>query len=71
MRWAALIGRIHERTRPAPCPSLITALQRRGRPYMKLSMKPFCMGLPGAMKCQVTRLSCAQASMAFEVNSVP
>ena len=38
---------------------------------LKLSQKPFCIGLPGAMKCQTTLLSCAQASMAFEVNSVP
>src|SRR5216684_1487965 len=29
------------------------------------------MGLPGAMKCQVMPFSCAQASMAFDVNSVP
>src|SRR5271166_6819781 len=38
---------------------------------LKLSQKPFCMGLPGAMKCQVSLLSRAHASMAFEVNSVP
>jgi len=33
--------------------------------------KPLCMGFPGAMKCQATVLSCAQASMARDVNSVP
>ena len=38
---------------------------------LKLSQKPFCIGVPGAMKCQTTLLSCAQANMAFEVNSVP
>src|ERR1700722_19735780 len=38
---------------------------------LKLSQKPFCIGFPGAMKCQTTLLSCAQANMAFEVNSVP
>ena len=38
---------------------------------LKLSQKPFCIGFPGAMKCQITLLSCAQANMAFEVNSVP
>ena len=27
--------------------------------------KPFCIGFPGAMKCQTTLLSCAQANMAF------
>lgn len=29
------------------------------------------MGLPGAMKCQVMLCSSAQASMAFDVNSLP
>jgi hypothetical protein len=38
---------------------------------LKLSQKPFCIGFPGAMKCQTTLLACAQANMAFEVNSVP
>ena len=38
---------------------------------LKLSQKPFCIGFPGAMKCQATLLSCAQANMASEVNSVP
>ena len=38
---------------------------------LKLSQKPFCIGFPGAMKCQTTLLSCAQANTAFEVNSVP
>src|SRR5277367_570556 len=38
---------------------------------LKLSHKPFCIGFPGAMKCHTTPLSCAQANMAFEVNSVP
>ena len=38
---------------------------------LKLSQKPFCIGFPGALKCQTTLLSCAQANMAFEVNSVP
>jgi len=38
---------------------------------LKLSQKPFCIGFPGAMKCQMILLSCVQASMAFEVNSVP
>ena len=38
---------------------------------LKLSQKPFCIGFPGAMKCQTTLLSCAQANMAFDVNSVP
>jgi hypothetical protein len=38
---------------------------------LKLSQKPFCIGFPGAMKCQAGALSCAQASMAREVNSVP
>ena len=42
----------------------------RMRP-LKLSQKPFCIGFPGAMKCQTTLLSCAQANMALEVNSVP
>ena len=34
---------------------------------LKLSQKPLCIGFPGAMKCQTTLLSCAQANMAFEV----
>jgi hypothetical protein len=38
---------------------------------LKLSQKPFCIGFPGAMKCQTIWCSCAQESMAFEVNSVP
>jgi hypothetical protein len=38
---------------------------------LKLSQNPFCMGLPGAMKCQAMLCSSAQASMAFDVNSVP
>ena len=38
---------------------------------LKLSQKPFCIGFPGAMKCHTILLSCVQASMAFEVNSVP
>ena len=38
---------------------------------LKLSQKLFCIGFPGAMKCQTTLLSFAQANMAFEVNSVP
>src|SRR5271156_3051276 len=38
---------------------------------LKLSQKPFCIGFPGAMKCQTSLLSCAQANRAFEVNSVP
>ena len=29
------------------------------------------IGLPGAMKCQATPVASVQASMAFEVNSVP
>jgi hypothetical protein len=33
--------------------------------------KTVCIGFPGAMKCETILLSCAQASMAFEVNSVP
>jgi hypothetical protein len=32
---------------------------------------PFCIGLPGAMKCQGTPVASLQASIAFEVNSVP
>jgi hypothetical protein len=42
----------------------------RSRPW-KLSQIPFCIGLPGAMKCQATWCSLVQASIAFEVNSVP
>ncbi|MGY3363359.1 hypothetical protein ACVWZL_000484 [Bradyrhizobium sp. GM2.4] len=38
---------------------------------MKLSTKPFCMGFPGAMKCQSIAASLHQASMALQVNSVP
>jgi len=38
---------------------------------LKLSQKPFCIGFPGAMKCQTILLSCAQPSMALEMNSVP
>jgi hypothetical protein len=38
---------------------------------LKLSQKPFCIGFPDAMKCQTTLLSCVQANMAFDVNSVP
>jgi hypothetical protein len=38
---------------------------------LRLSQKPFCIGFPGAMKCQTIPLSCVQASMAFDVNSVP
>ncbi len=38
---------------------------------LKLSMKPFCIGLPSAMKCQGTRISSLHLSMSFEVNSVP
>ena len=36
----------------------------RMRP-LKLSQKPFCIGFPGAMKCQTILLSCAQASIAL------
>src|SRR5947209_5228586 len=42
----------------------------RMRP-LKLSQNPFCMGLPGAIKCHEILLSRVQANMAFEVNSVP
>ena len=38
---------------------------------LKLSMKAFWIGLPGAMKCQSMALSLHQASMALQVNSVP
>ncbi len=38
---------------------------------LKLLQKAFCIGLPGAMKCPKILLSCAQESMAFEVNLVP
>ena len=38
---------------------------------LKLSQKPFCIGFPGAMRCQTTLLSCAQANMAFEVKLGP
>ncbi len=38
---------------------------------LKASQIPFCIGLPRAMKCQGTPVSSLQASIAFEVNSVP
>jgi hypothetical protein len=38
---------------------------------LKLSQKPFCVGFPGAMKCQAIWLSSDQVSMALQVNSVP
>lgn len=38
---------------------------------LKLSMKPFCIGFPGAMKCQSITASFLQAGMALQVNSVP
>ena len=59
------------------CPGLIEAKEQAlveklvSHGPLKLSQKPFCMGLPGAMKCQSTCFSCAHSSMAFEVNSVP
>jgi hypothetical protein len=31
-------------------------------------MKPFCMGFPGAMKCQSMAVSLSQTSMALQVN---
>lgn len=41
----------------------------RMRP-LKLSMKPFCIGFPGTIKCQSMTVSLLQASMALQVNSV-
>ena len=38
---------------------------------LKLSQKPFCIGLPGSILCHATPVSFAQARIAFEVNSVP
>ena len=38
---------------------------------LKLSQKPFCMGFPGAMRCQAISCSCCHVNMAFDVNSVP
>lgn len=38
---------------------------------LKLSQKPICICLPGAMKCQSTLFCSDQASMALQVNSVP
>jgi len=38
---------------------------------LKASQIPFCIGLTGAMMCQGTPISSLQASIAFEVNSVP
>ena len=38
---------------------------------LKLSQMPFCIGLPGAMKCQAIWFLPVQPSMALEVNSVP
>ena len=35
------------------------------------SINPFCIGFPGAMKCQAIRVSSLHFSIAFEVNSVP
>ena len=35
------------------------------------ALKPFCIGFPGAMKCQSMAVSLLQASMALQVNSVP
>jgi putative transposase len=40
----------------------------RMRP-LKASQMPFCMGLPGAMKCQSTFASSPQVSMALEGSS--
>lgn len=45
---------------PKRCRNL---LHPRGRLYMKLSTKPFCIGFPGAMKCQSMAASLHQASM--------
>ena len=42
----------------------------RSRP-IRLSTKPRCIGLPGAMSCQATPRSCCQARIAWEVSSVP
>jgi hypothetical protein len=38
---------------------------------LKLSQKPFCIGLPGAMKCQSILCPSDQAGMTLQVNSVP
>lgn len=38
---------------------------------LKASQMSFCISLPRAMKCQGTPVSLVQASIAFEVNSVP
>lgn len=53
---------------PKRCRNL---LHPRGRLYMKLSMKAFCMGLPGAMSCHSTWLWSAHTRMALLVSSVP
>jgi hypothetical protein len=37
-------------------------------PALKLSQKPFCIGLPGAMKCQSILFFSDQASMALQVS---
>ena len=42
-----------------------------GHTPLNASQIPFCIGLPGVMKRQAIRRSCAHASMALEVNSVP
>ncbi len=38
---------------------------------LNASQIPFCIGLPGAMKCQAMPAAWIHASMAFEVKSVP
>ena len=38
---------------------------------LKLSQKPFCIGLPGAMKCQAIWLPAPRRAWRCEVNSVP
>jgi hypothetical protein len=38
---------------------------------LKLSTKPFCIGLPGAIYCHSTRRSCDQRRTAGKVISVP
>jgi hypothetical protein len=38
---------------------------------LKLSMKQFCTGLPGGMKCSLTPSSSAQISIARLMNSGP
>lgn len=38
---------------------------------MKLSMKPFCIGLLGEMQCHSTRAASAQVRMALKVSSLP